>query len=166
MDTSTVAIELPLSILCICTLLVWGCWLLRKRYLRARMKTILKEIGLLLGFLLSYCIIRIVIEILNIFWANPIRDQHHSVMITTYALYPINRATIPFSFIIYVCFVYLCPTRSDTNPPTDQHTSPPSTRVSLPSNTADHAPNFLSRNEFMDSTNTESPTETTALLPN
>ncbi len=33
-----VAIELPLSILCICTLLVWCCWLLRKHFLRARMK--------------------------------------------------------------------------------------------------------------------------------
>ncbi len=61
-----VAIEIPLSILCICTLTVWLCWLLRKHFLRARMKTILKEIGLLLGFLSSYCIIRIVIEILNI----------------------------------------------------------------------------------------------------
>ena len=156
-----VAIELPLSILCICTLLVWGCWLLRKHYLRARMKTILTEMGLLLGYLSSYCIIRIVIEILNTFWS-----QNPTIKITTYALYPINRVTIPFSFIIYVCFVYLCPSRSNTNPPTDQHTDPPSTRVSLPSNTADHAPNFLSRNEFMDSTDMESPTETTALLLN
>ena len=152
-----VAIELQLSIICICTLLVWCCWLLRKHFLRARMKTILKEMGLLLGFLLSYCIIRIVIEILNIqvYWNN------NSVMIITYALYPINRATIPLSFIIYVCFVYLCPTRSDTNPLTDQHTSPPSTRVSLPSNTADRALNFLSKSELIDSR-----TETTALLVN
>ncbi len=152
-----VAIELPLSILCICTLLVWCCWLLRKHFLRARMKTILKEMVLLLFFLLSYSIIRIFIEILNIreYWSN------NSVMIIRYALYPINRTTIPLSFIIYVCFVYLCPTRSDqnTNPPTDQHTSPPSTRVSLPSNTADRALNFLSKSEFMDSR-----TETTALL--
>ncbi len=160
-----VAIELPLSILCICTLLVWCCWLLRKRFLRARMKTILKEMGLLLGFLSSYCIIRIAIEILNIqvYWNN------NSVMIITYALYPINRATIPLSFIIYVCFVYLCPTRSDTNLPTDQHTSPPSTRVSLPSNTADHAPNFLSESIYTGSTHMNSkrgPTEATALLIN
>ncbi len=149
-----VAIELPLSILCICTLLVWCCWLLRKHFLRARMKTILKEMGLLLGFLLSYYIIRIVIEILNIrkYWNN------NSVMIITYALYPINRATIPLSFIIYVCLVYLCPSRSDTNLPTDQHTSPPSTRVSIPSNTADRALNFLS--------GSDSRTETTALLVN
>ncbi len=150
-----VAIELPLSIICICTLLVWCCWLLRKHFLRARMKTILKEMVLLLFFLLSYSIIRIVIEILNIqeYWSN------NSVMIIRYALYPINRTTIPLSFIIYVCFVYLCPTRSDTNPPTDQHTDPPSTRVSLPSNTADRALNFLSKSGFMDSR-----TETTALL--
>ncbi len=158
-----VAIEIPLSIICICTLSIWLCWLLRKQFLRARMKTILKEMGLLLGFLSSYCIIRIVIEILNKFWGqNPI------IKITTYALYPINRATIPLSFIIYVCFVYLCPPRSgkDTNPPTDQHTHPPSTRVSIPSNTADHALNFLSKNEFIDSTCMDSPTEATALLLN
>ncbi len=155
-----VAIELQLSILCICTLLVWCCWLLRKNFLRARMKTILKEMALLIGFLLSYYIIRIAIEILNIrkYWHQP------SVMIITYALYPINSATIPLSFIIYVCFVYLCPTRSDqdTNPPpTDQHTSPPSTRVSLPSNTDDRALNFLSKSELIDSR-----TETIALLGN
>ncbi len=153
-------------ILCICTLSLWMCWLLKKHFLRARMKTILKEIGLLLGFLSSYCIIRIVIEILNIFWG-----QFSVLTIITYALYPINRVTIPFSFITYVCFVYLCPPRSDndTNPLTDQHTHPPSTRVSLPSNTADHAPNFLSESRYMDSTyvNVESkrgPTESTALL--
>ena len=117
-----VAIEIPLSILCICTLSVWLCWLLRKHFLRARMKTILKEMGLLLGFLSSYCIIRIVIEIFNAF-----QGQNSIIDIITFALYPINRATIPLSFIIYVCCVYLCPPRSDknTNPRTDQHTHPP-----------------------------------------
>ncbi len=155
-----VAIELPLSILCICTLIVWCCWLLQKHFLRARMKTILKEMGLLLGSLSSYCIIRIFIEILNIKFFL-VEKQFSVITIITYmyALYPINSATIPLSFIIYVCFVYLCPTQSDTNTPTDQHTSPTSTRISLPSNTADRALNFLSKSEFMDSR-----TETTALL--
>ncbi len=166
-----VAIEIPLSILCICTLSVWMCWLLRKNFLRARMKTILKEIRLLLGFLSSYCIIRIVIEILNIITFK--EDQISVITIITYALYPINRVTIPLSFIIYLCFVYLCPPRSDqnTNPPTDQHTHPPSTRVSLPSNTADHAPNFLSESTIMDSNyihiyveSKRDPTEATPLL--
>ena len=154
-----VAIELSMSILCICTLLIWCCWLLRKQFLRARTKTILKEMGLLLGYLSSYCIIRIIIEIM--------RGKNPNLL----ALYPINRVTIPFSFIIYVCFVYLCPQRSDkdTNPHTDQHTHPPSTRISLPSNTADHAPNFLSNSEFISSShmnNKRGPTETTALLLN
>ena len=161
-----VGIEILLSILCTSTLSVWLCWLLRKHFLRARMKTILKEIGLLLGFLSSYCIIRIVIEILNIFW-----KKNSVTIIISYALYPINRATIPLSFIIYVCFVYLCPPRSDndTNPPTDQHTYPPSTRVSLPSNTADQALNFLSKSELISSSHKNSKrgtTETTALLLN
>ena len=158
-----VAIEIPLSILCICTLSVWMCWLLRKNFLRARMKTILKEIGLLLGFLSSYCIIRIVIEILNIITFE--ENQILVIKIIRYALYPINRATIPLSFIIYVCFVYLCPPRSDqnTNPPTDQHTHPPSTRVSLPSNTADHAPNFLSESTIHAESKRD-PTEATPLL--
>ncbi len=164
-----VAIGIPLSILCICTLSIWLCWLLRKHFLRARMKTILKEMGLLLGYLSSYSIIRIVIEILNVrvYWNQP------SIMIITFALYPINKATVPLSFIVYICFIYLCPPRSDkdTYPPTDQHTHPPSTRVSLPSNTADHAPNFLSESTFMDSSyihihveSKRGPTEATALL--
>ncbi len=38
-----VGIELPLSILCICTLSLWMCWLLRKHFLRAHMKTIFIE---------------------------------------------------------------------------------------------------------------------------
>ena len=156
-----VAIELPLSILCICTLSVWLCWLLRKQFLRARIKTILKETGLLLGYLSSYCIIRIVIEVM--------RSKNPSLNIIILFLYPINRATIPLSFIIYVYFVYLCPPRSDqnTNPPTDQHTHPPSTRVSLPSNTADRALNFLSKSELISSSHKNSkraPTEETALL--
>ena len=163
------AIEIPLSILCICTLSVWLCWLLRKHFLRARMKTILKEMGLLLGFLSSYCIIRIVIEIFNVF-----QGQNSIIDIITFALYPINRATIPLSFIIYVCCVYLCSPRSDknTNPRTDQHTHPPSTRVSLPSNTADHAPNFLSESTYTGNTyniytdSDTGPTESTALLIN
>ncbi len=162
-----VAIEIPLSILCICTLSVWMCWLLRKHFLRARMKTILKEIGLLLGFLSSYSIIRIVIEILNIIEG----DQVSVLTIIAYALYPINRATIPLSFITYVCFVYLCPLRSDqnTNSSTDQHTYPPSTRISIPSNTADRVLNFLSKSELISSSHKNSErglTETTALLLN
>ena len=154
-----VAIDIPLSILCICTLSIWCYWLLLKQLLRARMKTILKEIGLLLGFLSSYCIIRIVIEILNIF-----RHQNSVITIITYAFHPIYRVTIPFSFIIYVCFVYLCPPRMDlnTNPPTDQHTYPPSIRVSPPSNTVDRPLDILSYDEFPSS----SPTETTSLLLN
>ncbi len=162
-----VAIEIPLSILCICTLSVWLCWLLRKHFLRARMNTILKEMGLLLGFLSSYCIIRIVIEILNIIEG----DQISVITIITYALYPINRATIPLSFIIYVCIVYLYPPRSDqiTNPRTDQHTHPPSIRISLPSNTADRVLDILSKDEFISSSHKNSrrgPTEATALLLN
>ncbi len=162
-----VGIELPLSILCICTLLIWCSWLLRKQFLKARMKTILKEIGLLLGFLSSYCIIRIVIEILYIITFK--EDQISVITIITFALYPINRVTIPLSFIIYVCFVYLCPPRSDqnTNPPTDQHTYPPSTRVSIPSNTADRVFNFLSKSELISSSHKNrkrAPTEETALL--
>ncbi len=80
MDTSS-CIEIPLSIL-YTTGIRW-CWLIRKHFLKARMKTILKEMGLLLGFLSSYCIIRIVIEILNIKYIQ----HNNSVMITTYALY-------------------------------------------------------------------------------
>ncbi len=161
-----VAIDILLSILCVCTLSVWCCWLLQKQFLRARMKTILKEMGLLLGFLSSYCIIRVVLEIMTKSWG-----QNSVKMLITNALYPINRVTIPFSFIIYLCFVYLCPPRSDqnSNPRTDQHTHPPSTRVSLPSNTADRALNFLSKSELISSSHKNSkraPTETTALLLN
>ncbi len=158
-----VVIELVLSILCIFTLLIWGCWLFNKRFLRARMKLVLKEIGLLLGYLTSYCIIRIVIEIMN--FVN--KDKNDTIMLITFALYPLNRVTIPISFLVYVCFVLGCSQRSkgqgNNGYTTGIQTIRPSSRISLPSDTFEHLPNFLSRDSLLGSYN---PTENSRLLPN
>ncbi len=151
-----VTVELILSWLCVSTLLVWLLWLLTKHYLRAKIGTVLKEIGLLLGYLISYCTIRILIEILNIADAN----KNDTLMLAILALYPINRATIPISFIIYVCCVFGCSGRrserraNDWNT-TGMQTARPSSRISLPSDTLAHSPKFLSEDSLLESYLTE-----------
>lgn len=157
-----VTIELILMVVCICTLLVWGCWLFNKHFLRAKMRTVIKEMGLLLGYLTSYCTLRVLIEILN----AVVDNKNGPLMLFILTLYPINRTTIPISFIIYVCCVFGCsqrPERRGNNAgyTTGIQTTPPSTRISLPTDTFAHVPNFLSRDSLLES----SWTEKSPLLP-
>ena len=141
-----------LSVLCIGVLMIWLCWLRNRLILKAQMKTVVKEIGAWLGFLVVYCVVGIVIEISN-FTDNAI------VKFIAFVSYPILHSSIPFLFFGYMCVIQcpccnkkkLVPIKgrafikknllTDTN---GLQTTPPSTRVSLPSDTAAHAPNFLS----------------------
>ena len=52
-----------LCVLCICVLLVWPCWLRTRGLLKAQIKTVIKEIGVWLGFLVIFCIMVLCIEI-------------------------------------------------------------------------------------------------------
>ena len=138
-----------LSLVCICVLLVWLCWLRGRHLLKAQMKTVLKEVGAWLGFLVVYCVVGIVIEISN-FTDNPL------IKFVAFICYPLLHSSIPFLFFGYMC-VSLCPCCARKSVVHHRHkgkrsalhtgglkTTPPSTRVSLPSDTAEHAPNFLS----------------------
>ena len=69
----------------------------------------------------------------------------------------------PLSFGVYILMSLSnlrrrVPTKAQV-PATNRHTTPPSTRVSLPTDTAEHAPNFLSPS-------TAGPSEVTLLIIN
>ncbi len=73
------------------------------------------------------------------------------------------RKFAPVSFDVYVLISLQnirkkVPTKAQV-PATNRHTNPPSTRVSLPTDTAEHAPNFLSPS-------TTEPLEVTPLVNN
>ena len=138
-------VDVVLSIVCILVLIAWMCWLQTRRVLRAQMKTVLKEMALFIGFLITYCLM----WILAISLAKINTDK---VQLVTFAVYPISYFVIPISFFIYMC-VSLNRGQPIKNPHSNVHinhhttgleTAPSSTRVSLPSDTAEHAPNFLS----------------------
>ena len=147
-----VFINLLLSIACIAVLLLWLLWLQSRHFLRARMRTINKEIGLWLGYLILYCFFWILVSTLD--------DLH----VVTYPLFPISHIAIPISFFVYTCVRIRHRHKKKRSAHEENHnvhvdphtpgleTSPLSTRISLPSDTADHAPNFLSPEELSEVT--------------
>ena len=142
-------IDLILSVVCVTVILIWFLWLRRKQLLRTRMGKIYKEIGLLLGYLLSYCIHGTIVT------SSELSSNNSTIEAITLALYPVTHLVIPISFFVYMCVsIYnghkrytsrtLTGTVQINYGTTGLQTSPTSTRVSLPSDTVNHAPNFLS----------------------
>ena len=143
-----VLVDLILSILCIGIIIIWFLWLHKRRLLRKRMRTVNKETGLLLGYLLSYCFHGTIVTSSEL-------SHSSSIETVTLCLYPVTHLVIPISFFVYMCIsIYHGPKKSlrsshnewvSINPDTaGLQTAPESTRISLPSDTAEHAPNFLS----------------------
>ena len=145
-----ILINLILSIVCITVLLIWLIWLQSRHFLRARMKTVSKEIGLWFGYLISYCFFWTIVFCFVI--------KH----IQFFPLYAITQIVIPISFFVYVCVnvqygrIHEKRSAHEFNcidpHTTGLQTAPPSTRISLPSDTAAHAPNFLSPEELSEVT--------------
>ena len=137
-------IDLILSVVCIAVIVVWFLWLQRRHLLRTRMATINREIGLLLGYLLSYCLVGIIVTSTE-FWTTKT---------ITHPLYSVTHVVILVLFFLYMCMSGHKKSQRTSHTvvgaarinygTTGLQTSPTSTRVSLPSDTADHAPNFLS----------------------
>ena len=136
-----------LSLLCVCILLVWLCWLRSRVLLKPR---ILKEVGAWLAFLAVYCVVGILVAYANVTGTELVEK-------TAFVMYCLLHSCIAVIFIGYVC-VSLCPCsvckrsklhhgavgRKTSIQTSGLKTTPPSTRVSLPSDTAEHAPDFLS----------------------
>ena len=78
-------------------------------------------------------------------------------------VFSLIQTVVPVSFGVYLLIILPSLQRKTTTkalvPVTNLHTNPPSTRVSLPTDTAEHAPNFLSPS-------TAEPSEVTLLINN
>ena len=134
-------------VLCVCVFIVWLCWLKSRHLLKARMKTVLREVGIWLGFFVLYFAGAILLEITHAY---------------TLVVEGLLQSYLFGVFFVYIC-ICLCSCckqktevhhiskklRSATSIQTDKfyETTPPSSRVSLPSDTAEHAPDFLSPSE-------------------
>ena len=144
-----VLINVILSLVCVAVLLIWLIWLQSRHFLRARMRTITKEIGLWLGYLISY----------SFFWTLVACLEYLQIIV--FPLHPISHIAIPISFFVYMCVSILQRRTKKQSAHEDNRidphttgfaTAPPSTRISLPSDTAAHAPNFLSPEELSEVT--------------
>ena len=153
-EMTAVILNVFLYLLCICVLLVWLCCLRSKHLLKARMKTVIKEVGTLLVVLVTYCVLAVLTELIALFERTGFYDSTVGKFVL-YMYSPLFPSCLPIAFFVYIC-ICVCPQRKKTAAcyqvkrrrtgiqTAGLQTAPPSTRVSLPSDTAEHAPNFLS----------------------
>ena len=137
-----------LVLLCLCVFIVWLCWLRSRLFWKARMKTVMKEIGVWLGLFVVYFVMAILFEVTAV--------RVVSVDSWFFALFPLLQLGIFVVFFGYMC-VSLCSCcklktyvdhrakELEIEIQTDLfETTLPSTRVSLPSDVDAHAPDFQS----------------------
>ena len=144
-----VAVNILLGLICIVLLMIWFCMLTKRNLLQNKVKFVCTQISHILFVL-------VVLLIGNTAYFYPENDYY---LVVFSAL----REFAPVSFGVY--FLISLPTlqRKVTTVTvtkviaTNRHTNPPSTRVSLPTDTAEHAPNFLSPS-------TDEPSQVTPLV--
>ena len=120
-----VAVNMLLGLICIVLLMVWFCVLKNRRLLKSKVCTQISHILIVLVVLLIYNI-----------------TYFYDALLVVFAL-----RTVAIVFLCVYIIVSLSNLRINKKaqvPATNRHTNPPSTRVSLPTDTAEHAPNFLS----------------------
>ena len=143
-----VAVNTLLGLVCIVLLVVWFCMLVKKKLLKSRAKFVCTQMGHIL-------IVLVVLLIVNTayFYSNYVNFS--------LAVFTAVRTIAPVSFGVYILISLPNLQRKTTTKAqvfaTNRHTNPPSTRVSLPTDTAEHAPNFLSPS-------TAEPSEVTLLV--
>ena len=147
----SVAYVLLLSSISTVVTIAWFCSLRRKGLSTKRMKLVCREFGLIAGILVTSLVLMFLVAVLSLYPG------------AYDALFPIVHSCMPFIFLVYIC-THISDSRKKTqvqlnNVETVPPTVAPSTRVSLPSDTAEHAPNFLSPS-------TAEPTDVTPLLIN
>ena len=145
-----IGMDLLLSPVVIVVLVVWFCTLKRKNLLARRYRVVFKEMSLFVGFLVTF----VSFWLLSVAVAFVPNIPLH---IASAALFPVSNTALLLSFLVYMC-VSIHQDVDEKQVANDEHvTVPPSSRVSLPTNTAEHAPNFLSPS-------TAEPSEVTPLL--
>ena len=148
-----VAIDIVLGLISTMLLLVWYYRMRKKKLLNDRIKLVYKKTILIVGLLCRFLFLWIILWELRIV---PFSDLN----IAASVLRPLTQGTIPLVFFSYtvtsstVAGIYNRRKKKPAAIEVATHpTVPPSERVSLPSDTALHAPNFLSPS-------TAGPTET------
>ena len=144
-----VAVNILLGLICIVLLVVWFCMLIKRQLLKSKAKFVCTQISHIL-------IVLVVLLIGNACYF--FSDYDYSLVV-----FSALRAIAPVSFGMYILMSIPNLRKKVTTkaqvPATNCHTNPPSTRVSLPTDTAEHAPNFLSPSTF-------GPSEVTPLVNN
>lgn len=90
-----------LSLSSIVTLIGCLCWLQRKHYLKKQLRTVIKEMSLFFGFLVTYCLSWVVLVSID-----KLNNAH--IELATLAIYPVSYLIIPISFLVYM-IMNLCP---------------------------------------------------------
>ncbi len=144
-----VGVNILLGLICIVLVVIWFCMLIKRKLLKSKAKFVCTQISHIL----------IVLVVLLIGNTSYIWLDNDYALVVFSAL----RAVAPVSFGVYFLMSLPNLQRKVTTKAqvfaTNRHTNPPSTRVSLPTDTAEHAPNFLSPS-------TSEPSEVTPLVNN
>ena len=153
-------LDIVMTMISVIVLITWLCR--RRNLLPNKVKVVCREISLVVGFMAVFIAIStvfVVVICVLIFKFDNIGVDLLWVLI----LFPFSHCIAPLMFLVYICN---SPHRQRREAQRQKKaitanytTAPPSTRVSLLTDTADHAPNFLSPS-------TAEPTEVTPLLGN
>ena len=128
-----VAINILFDLICIVLLLIWFYMLSKKKLLKSKAKVVCTQMGHILFVLVVFLTGNIIFVVFGTF---------HDALVLLFVI----QTAVPVSFGVYILMSIpnmrkKVRTRAFA---TNHHTNPPSTRVSLPTDTAEHAPNFLS----------------------
>ncbi len=145
------SVNILLGLTCTVILVSWFCMLWKRRLLKSKVKFVCTQMGHILFILAVY----IIWNIMYIF----LEFEYGLVVLS------VIRTVAPVSFGVYVLMSIpnlqrKVTTKAQVFATNRLHTNPPSTRVSLPTDTAEHVPNFLSP------TSTSEPSEVTPLVNN
>ncbi len=147
-----VLVNILFDLICIVLVVDWVCKLWKRKLLKSKVKFVCTQMGHIL-------LVLVVLLIRNIIFSFSL------IIIMNYYLlvFSLIQTVVPVSFGVYLLIILPSLQRKTTTkalvPVTNLHTNPPSTRVSLPTDTAEHAPNFLSPS-------TAEPSEVTLLINN
>ena len=142
------AVNILLGLICTVILVLWFCMLWKRRLLKSKAKFVCTQMGHILFVLAVFFIINVltVYKLFRLRYINTILAAMQTFL--------------PVSFGVYILMSIPSLQRRVTTkaqvPATNRHTNPPSTRVSLPTDTAEHAP----------SPSTAGPSEVTPLINN
>ncbi len=142
----TLAVNILLGLVCTVILVLWFCILKKRKLLKSKAKFVCTQIS------------HILIVLVVLLFGN---TTYFYYFYDSFLVHLALRTVAIVSFGVYILISLSSLKRRVTTkaqvPATNRHTNPPSTRVSLPTDTAEHAPNFLSPS-------TAGPSEVTPLI--